>query len=638
MLPILVAVGAIIASGLFWKWWNKEGNTGPSSETKTPYDSKPPVAIHDIVADRNGNGTPEKVGYPNPAYAKTEENPVFVQPLKCSKEELRKPRQTRQISDVSEVFRIPRSDEKSLSELVIEEYDNKSKTLRNGEFADFSAFRSSESLTESDDSSRCDDITASDDVSPPTSAELEHHKESVKRNGNLKEESERIVSNDNNVDGRDGKNTEWRDKLKRDLFDDDDDFVDESSDDDDGDASFSVTSVSDEEDDEKMRSQMNGGDHRTLQSQNSNMKLLHQKPIVIDNGSYCVRAGWAGEFAPIASVRNVIGHWRAEASEAWQEHLGSKFIGETAIERHSTLMLENPIEDGKVQNWRTLQQVWDHAIIDSMNEEVSQHPILVSESATVEKKQREKMVEVFIETLRVPGVRLCPQAVLCSFSCGQKVGIVVNSGHGQTEIVPVYEGYQLPHLTVELPVGGRHITEYLARLVQRERGVNFTSVPEMEIINGFKESHASVQTGRASTVGVEDYNLPDGRVIELGKELTHCTEPLFNPGLVGKSSLGLTQLVKQTLESVEPDLLEESNHNILLSGGTGRLKGLRSRLQEEINSKMEGTQTTLQMAEANAAWIGGSVLAEQSNFPDYCVTEDLYFEFGANVVHRLCMQ
>ena len=89
--------------------------------------------------------------------------------------------------------------------------------------------------------------------------------------------------------------------------------------------------------------------------------------------------------------------------------------------------------------------------------------------------------------------------------------------------------------------------------------------------------------------------------------------------------------------SVESDLLEESNHNILLSGGTGRLKGLRSRLQEEINSKMEGTQTTLQMAEANAAWIGGSVLAEQSNFPDYCVTEDLYFEYGANVVHRLCM-
>ena len=55
-------------------------------------------------------------------------------------------------------------------------------------------------------------------------------------------------------------------------------------------------------------------------------------------------------------------------------------------------------------------------------------------------------------------------------------------------------------------------------------------------------------SGRASTNGVEGYNLPDGRVIELGKELTHCAEPLFNPGLVGKSSLGLTQLVKQTLE------------------------------------------------------------------------------------------
>ena len=42
-------------------------------------------------------------------------------------------RHFRQISDISAFFRLPLPDEKSLSDLVIEEYDNKTRTLRGGE-------------------------------------------------------------------------------------------------------------------------------------------------------------------------------------------------------------------------------------------------------------------------------------------------------------------------------------------------------------------------------------------------------------------------------------------------------------------------------------------------------------------------
>jgi len=50
-------------------------------------------------------------------------------------------------------------------------------------------------------------------------------------------------------------------------------------------------------------------------------------------------------------------------------------------------------------------------------------------------------------------------------------------------------------LLIQLPVGGRHITNYLARLAQREKGASFTSVAEMEIINDIKERFAAVTTG-----------------------------------------------------------------------------------------------------------------------------------------------
>lgn len=57
------------------------------------------------------------------------------------------------------------------------------------------------------------------------------------------------------------------------------------------------------------------------------------------------------------------------------------------------------------------------------------------------------LFQVLIETLRVPAVMLQNQAVLSALSANRKVAVVVSSGHGVTEIVPVYEGYQIQHAT-----------------------------------------------------------------------------------------------------------------------------------------------------------------------------------------------
>ena len=152
--------------------------------------------------------------------------------------------------------------------------------------------------------------------------------------------------------------TEWRDKLKRILDDDEDEeeFLDETSEEENEDGKSLEVDFEDdmqdhsedddsdllhESDDELTKGSLSDG---RLSSSSSVSKTSHGVPLVIDNGSYIVRGGWGGEYSPTACVRNVIGSWRAEASEAWQEALGSKFIGQTAIEKHSTLALDYPIE------------------------------------------------------------------------------------------------------------------------------------------------------------------------------------------------------------------------------------------------------------------------------------------------------
>lgn len=78
------------------------------------------------------------------------------------------------------------------------------------------------------------------------------------------------------------------------------------------------------------------------------------------------------------------------------------------------------------------------------------------------------------------------QAVLALYASGRTTGTVCDSGDGVTHVVPVYEGYLLPHAVKRSNVGGRELSEcgacfkqsrvlrYLMKLLA-ERGVVYVS-------------------------------------------------------------------------------------------------------------------------------------------------------------------
>ena len=83
---------------------------------------------------------------------------------------------------------------------------------------------------------------------------------------------------------------------------------------------------------------------------------------------------------------------------------------------------------------------------------------------------RKRLAQLMFDTIKVEAVFIANSAVLSLFSTGRTTGIVLEMGEGVSHIVPVYEGFALPHAVLRLPLAGADVTNSLVRVLV-DRGV-----------------------------------------------------------------------------------------------------------------------------------------------------------------------
>ncbi|GMM29734.1 actin-related protein 2 [Martiniozyma asiatica (nom. inval.)] len=388
-------------------------------------------------------------------------------------------------------------------------------------------------------------------------------------------------------------------------------------------------------------------------------RMNSDTPIVLDQGTGFVKIGYANSNFPAHTFPSMVGRpiLRAEERTESTKAIHDIMCGSEAAELRSMLQINYPMENGIIKDWEDMEHLWDYAFNERMNISTQNKKVLLTEPPMNPLKNREKMCDVMFEKYQFGSVYVAIQAVLALYAQGLSSGVVVDSGDGVTHIVPVYESIVLNHQTRRLDVAGRDVTRNLINLLLR-RGYAFNRTADFDTVRQIKEKLCYVsydldfdtKLADETTTLVNNYELPDGRIIKVGSERFEAPECLFQPSLVDCEQPGMGELLFNTIQSCDVDIRSTLFKSIVLSGGSSMYPGLPSRLERELKQQwfskvLKGDPSRLDKFKVriedpprrkHMVFIGGAVLAGiMADKPHMWISKEEWEEQGPRVLDKL---
>jgi hypothetical protein len=293
-------------------------------------------------------------------------------------------------------------------------------------------------------------------------------------------------------------------------------------------------------------------------------------------------------------------------------------------------------------NWEDAERVWHHLFFDQLHVRPNERSVLLIEPPLNPRANRERLAQLLFETFHVPALYVALGAELVLFRTGRATGVVVDSGEVATYIVPISEGFAIPHAIRRVDVAGRDVNRQLEQLLRKARR---TPLPARllgdqaalgDVVRDIKQRHAYVAPSSrfdsawheemvlaATTEDGDDgtptvpYPLPGGGVLELRGELCACAEGLFDTSAYGLADATLSAITACTV--YEAEARNKLCANIVLSGGTTMCRGFAERLHEELAGLAPSAPIKVVHAAADgicASWAGGASFAAHPSFKD----------------------
>ncbi|EEB08674.1 actin-like protein Arp5 [Schizosaccharomyces japonicus yFS275] len=186
-------------------------------------------------------------------------------------------------------------------------------------------------------------------------------------------------------------------------------------------------------------------------------------PLVIDNGSCQLRAGWGGEQEPRLVFDNLVSRYRDRKLSRTSTLVGY----DTLIEPGARSIAKSPFENGLINNWDVFEMVMDYTLL-KLGVKSLDHPVCMTEPLLNPRYNRLTMTELMFELYNAPSVSYGIDSMFSAYhNLGDNAsGIVLDFGNSASSVIPFINGHGVLSKAKRISWGGSQAASYLLNLFQ----------------------------------------------------------------------------------------------------------------------------------------------------------------------------
>ncbi|KAL3233485.1 Actin-like protein ARP6 [Nakaseomyces bracarensis] len=406
--------------------------------------------------------------------------------------------------------------------------------------------------------------------------------------------------------------------------------------------------------------------------------MSEERPIVIDNGSYKLKFGFAGQPQPYVAMNSLA------KDKYGVTHLSNQVNN---IKDISSITFRRPHELGQLTSWELESCIWDYCLynpeeftgIDLQNLQTKH--LVVSETCMTLPELSKNSDQVFFEEYEVDSLYKAPVASFMPFQKDPKdveiisgkddstylsnitddnqeyndFSLVIDSGFNCTWVIPLIKGVPFYKAVKKLDIGGRFLNGLLKETISFR---HYNVMDETILVNNIKEKCLFVdpvsyfKAFNRKEEDTIDYVLPDfqtsfqgyvrdpkiplpenSQVLTLKDERFSVPEVFFHPEITQLLKPGLIETILESIHMLPEVLKPIMASNIVCTGGNFNLPGFANRLVSELQRQLPTdwicrAKIPISSDKSLYGWKAMSEFSQTESYKNVRVTKEEYFEYG----------
>ncbi|EEA04988.1 actin family protein [Cryptosporidium muris RN66] len=416
------------------------------------------------------------------------------------------------------------------------------------------------------------------------------------------------------------------------------------------------------------------------------------KIVVVDNGSFSIKAGFAGEPLPRVCLPNCIGKVRRR----------ERIYTCDQIYTLNEYFSHHPFSEGLLIDTALQSDIWKYTF-NKLNINPLECTILVTEPFLNPTPLQHSLSELIFEDFQFESaiISTCPQLIPFAFTpiqipnatSEQDINpcyLVLDCGYQCCNSVPMYQGTPIESGCRRLDIGGYYLDLLLKNFLAyrqidlsqnaflvskiKEIACYVSTDFEKDLLQFSSDKHGdrsldhwvklpepSSSLSKSSQFYNEECIAPDPnefiselpeelvgiqgmynkgmkmsqtQFVKLSTERITIPEILFRPSDAGFNMEGISEMVVTSIKSCPIHLQPLLASNILVSGGSSKFRNFHTRLQMDLTQMLpSGWEVNVRKADVNpqyVAWSGASIWSSSPGFMGYTTSRRQYHEAGKN--------